>query len=243
MAGNWIIIQARMSSTRLPGKVLLPLGGLTSLEYVVRRCQNVPSAAGVMVATTIHSEDDAIEVWCDSRNVRCVRGSKDDVLSRYLLAAKTVDPEYIIRVTSDCPFISYELLETGLLLAADKKPDVVRWRMTSPVSRGILPEIIKASVLRDSEEIAQLERFREHVTLYIWEQLQNYAVEDVYLPSELLLGEYRITLDEPDDYRLLCTIADYFKGNLDVPTAEVIRYLKEHPQIALMNAHVQQKMP
>src|SRR5690625_2463196 len=99
-----VIIQARMGASRLPGKVLKPLGATDVLTYVTSRCRQIKGIEGVIVATSTLKQDDAIEAWCKENDITVCRGSEDDVLDRYVQCAKKYNPGYVMRVTADCPF-------------------------------------------------------------------------------------------------------------------------------------------
>lgn len=109
------IIQARMGSTRFPGKVLEQLGDKTVLGWVVHRIRTVSRLDDVVIATTTNDEDDVIEQWCSDNNVKCFRGSPDDVLARYYFCALSEDAESVVRITADCPLIEASLVDSIIL--------------------------------------------------------------------------------------------------------------------------------
>lgn len=104
-----VIIQARMGSSRLPGKILKPLGDVDVLRYDITRCRAIKGVNEVIVATSTLKQDDAIANWCEQQQVPYFRGSEEDVLDRYVQCAKQYKPDYVMRVTSDCPFVDYEM--------------------------------------------------------------------------------------------------------------------------------------
>lgn len=237
MIGNQVIIQARMGSTRLPGKVLLPLNGRPVLEYVVRRCSAATAVENVVVATSEMPDDDAIENWCKENDVPCVRGSSDDVLGRYLLAAEKYPCANIIRITADCPLVDPGIVDSILTLHhatdADYTSNVVP--PTFPV--GFDVEVVKASVLKKIGNLAKLKSHREHVTLYVRENLEKFRV--VNLDYALADRRARLTLDRPEDYQALKSLFKHF------PPAEILfsfykimQILAENPHILELNAEV-----
>lgn len=119
------IIQARVGSTRLPGKVLKPLGDEDVLSYDIARCRAIKGVQEVIVATSTLAQDDAIAKWCKEHEVACYRGSEDDVLDRYVQCAKIYKPDYVMRVTSDCPFVDYEMASEIVALMEKECKDVV----------------------------------------------------------------------------------------------------------------------
>jgi spore coat polysaccharide biosynthesis protein SpsF len=234
-----LIIQARMGSTRLPGKVLLPLGQTVVLDYVVQRSRQDRRIADVIVATSVLEQDDPIRSWCDRHGVTCFSGSEDDVLSRYYECAKSYAPDYVIRVTSDCPFIDYDTIG-GIIDTMEREPCDIVLKDSEP-PRGLWSEIVSFEALKRMHEIGKLPRHREHVTYYAYEFPEQFRSVVYKLPAELRHPELRITLDTPEDYELLRRIADRFAGDVLVPSDQVVAYLLEHPEVARINAHIQQK--
>lgn len=234
-----LIIQARMGSTRLPGKVLLPLGDTVVLDYVVRRCRQDRRIADVIVATSALEQDDPIRRWCDRHGVTCFSGSEDDVLSRYYECAAAHASNYVIRVTSDCPFIDHEII-SGIIDTMEREPcDIVLKEGELP--RGLWSEIVSFEALERMHQIGKLPRHREHVTYYAYEHLDEFRSAVYRVPEELRHPQLRITLDTPEDYELLRRIADRFCGDALVTSRQVVAYLLEHPEVARINAHIEQK--
>jgi len=234
-----LIIQARMGSTRLPGKVLLPLGDTVVLDYVVRRCRTDPRIADVIVATSVLKQDDLIREWCDRHGVTCFSGSEDDVLSRYYECAAPYVPDYVIRVTSDCPFVDYGMIGGIIDTVERERCDIVL--ADGELPRGLWSEIVSFEALGRMYEIGRLPRHREHVTYYAYEFPEQFHRVTYAVPSALLHPHLRITLDTPEDYELLCRVADRFRGNPMVEAERVVAYLLEHPEIARINSHIRQK--
>jgi len=234
-----LIIQARMGSSRLPGKVLLPLGDTVVLDYVVTRCREIPGLIEIVVATSGLPQDDPIADWCKLHKVACFRGSEQDVLSRYLNCAEFYKPDYVIRVTSDCPFIDYEMA-TEWIDAMRKHPsDILVYRGELP--RGLAIEIISFETLLHVDRAGQEPRHREHVTYYAYEHIQLFRSTEVAVPIGVQYPNLRITLDTPEDYALCQAIASAFPGDVTVPSERVVAYLLKHPEISTLNAHIEQK--
>lgn len=235
-----LIIQARMGSTRLPGKILLPLGKSTVLEYVVDRCRKDARLADVVVATSTLEHDEPIREWCRQRHVTCFSGSEDDVLSRYYDCASSYSPNYVIRVTSDCPFIDYSLIAKLIDAMERHSCDIVRMDGEEP-ARGLWSEIVSFQALARMNEVGRLPRYREHVTYYAYEFPDQFSSQTIKLPEILLHPELRITLDTPEDYEMLRRVADHFTGDKLVRSEDVIRYLLDTPEVARINSHICQK--
>lgn len=234
-----LIIQARMGSTRLPGKILRPLGTSVVLDYVVQRCRQDKRIADVIVATSMLEQDDPIREWCREHDVTCFSGSEEDVLSRYYDCAASYSPDYVIRVTSDCPFIDHEVI-SGIIGTMERQPsDIVL--SSGELSRGLWSEIVSFEALARMHRIGQLPRHREHVTYYAYEFPEQFHAVTYQVPQSLLHPELRITLDTPEDYELLQEIANHFQGDLLVSSQEIVTYLLDNPGVASINAHIQQK--
>lgn len=234
---NQVVVQARMGSSRLPGKVLLPLNGKPVLEYVVCRAAAAAKVGRVVVATSDHSEDDAIEKWCFEHKVDCVRGSSDDVLARFLLAQELFPCENIVRITADCPLIDPGIIDSVLALhhetGADYSSNVVP--PTFPI--GFDTEVIKTSVLKDVAKIAELKSHREHVTLYVRENVQKFKI--VNLDSGLPDQGYRLTLDRPEDYEALKAVfALLGTAPFLASFYQIIALLEVHPEIVAINSSI-----
>ncbi len=242
------IIQARMGSTRLPGKIMLPLAGRSVLSHVVERVKRVKGIDTIIVATTTLPEDDALEAFCHAEGYACFRGSADDVLSRYYEAARTVGATGIIRITSDCPLIDPDTIERCIKQYQSGEYDYVSSfvpdERTFP--RGLDTEIFSFAALERANSSAKEKYEREHVTPYIWE---NKKGEFNIGPMLRAMPPYdradvRLTLDYPEDYELLKQLYDrfYVKEKL-VSVPEVLKYLSEHPEIPAINAFREAEYP
>ena len=232
------IIQARMGSTRLPEKILKPLGHLDVLTYVTCRCKQIVGVDQVIVATSTLPQDDVIEEWCDEHNVTCFRGSEDDVLSRYVECAKQYEPDYVMRVTSDCPFVDYEMASEIVTLLGNNPKDIVL--LEGKLPRGLAVELISYASLLKIDEAGHESRHREHVTYYAYEFADQFKGITYKVPDNRQAPEFRITLDTDDDYALIQAVAEHFNDPL-ISSVEVINFLRSNPQLAKLNAHIEQK--
>ena len=229
-----------MGSSRLPGKILKPLGDSVVLNYVVSRCKQVKNVAEVIVATSTLEQDDAVEQWCWSNDVACFRGSEDDVLARYYECALQYQPvDYVIRVTADCPFVDYELANEVIATMEKNPADIVL--LNGRLPRGLAVEMISFSALEYIFENGREPRHREHVTYYAYEYPQQFKATTLTVPEVGQHPEFRITLDTEEDYQLCQAIAEHSYGDKLVPSQTVVNFLLEHPEIAELNAHIVQK--
>lgn len=225
-----------MSSSRLPGKALLPLGNATALDQVIRRTAQFSSQ--VVVCTSVHGSDDAIEAHCDAQDVVCVRGSLDDVFDRYrktLLDPRVERTEWFARVTADCPLVSPRLAEH--LMGATEGMDYVAVQYDK-TPLGLAIELIRretymaidADTLDDSE--------LEHTTLCLYEKPGQYRCVRLAPPADLQHPEFRLTLDYEEDYKLLTTL---FEDN-DISATQAVERMRQEPALAAINAHCSQKV-
>ena len=230
------IIQARIGSTRLPGKVLLPLGDSDVLAYAVARSRSVPGNDETVVATSVEEPDNAIENWCRGREVPCFRGSEEDVLAWYYECAKAYGADAVIRVTGDCPFVEYRLSRNLIVEMEARQWDYIS--VAGEVPLGIRPEIISFQALEWIHRHATEPRHREHVTYYAVEYEERMRTAKIEAPADVRHPHLRITIDTPEDYEVCRLAAERFAGDLLVPTPAVLAYLNERPDIAALNANV-----
>lgn len=233
-----VIIQARMGSSRLPGKILKSLGDTDVLSYVITRCRAIEGVSEVIVATSSLLQDDEIATWCQGHSVAYYRGSEDDVLDRYVQCAKMYKPDYVMRVTSDCPFVDYEMASEMVKLIAEERKDVML--LEGELPRGLAVEIISYEALLKIDELGKEPRHREHVTYYAYEFKEQFETVMYEVPANRQAPQYRITLDTDEDYLMLAKIAHHFNNPL-VSSVDVIEYLRQTPEIANINAHIEQK--
>ncbi|MGZ9586254.1 cytidylyltransferase domain-containing protein [Paenibacillus marinisediminis] len=234
-----VIIQARMGSTRLPGKVLMPLNDSPVLKYVVERSKQIDGVNDVIVATSTLVGDDPIEQWCLEHDIPCYRGSEEDVLARYYECARIYQPQYVIRVTADCPYVDYHMASEIVKSMMKKPVDIIR--VNGELPRGLIVEMISFKALSYIFEHGHEDRHREHVTYYAYEYPNQFTFSYLEPSAQITYPELRITLDTPEDYAVCQAVAAHFKGDILVSAEKVIQYLREHPDIANMNASIQQK--
>ncbi|MDD4975389.1 MAG: glycosyltransferase family protein [Bacteriovorax sp.] len=234
-----IISQARTTSTRLPRKVLMKLDGITILEHHLNRLKwsNLP----VFVATTINKSDNEIVSLCEKLSVPYHRGSEDDVLSRFYECAVKYNLDVIVRVTSDCPLIDGNLIREGVdkYLATGFETYVSNCiERTYP--RGFDFEVFSFKALEKAFKNANEKFEREHVTPFIRNSDKNENISIINLLRAKNAGQFRITLDEEDDFKLIKMLIENYHL-ADKKAEEIITFLETHPEVANINAHVEQK--
>jgi len=234
------IIQARMGSTRLPGKVLMPLAGRPMLAHVVERMRRTDGLDEVVVATSLLPEEEPLVELCRSLAVRCVRGSPLDVLDRYRQAAAEADAGTVIRITSDCPLISPRVTRAVLDAYLTGGCDYCSNCHQRTYPRGLDTEVFSRAALDAAAGEAREPGEREHVTPFIWRRPQRFRLREVTDPVDR--SNLRWTVDTPEDYALAGRI--YAAMLPDRPAfdyAEVLELLRQNPEWSALNAHVEQK--
>ncbi|TDD27233.1 acylneuraminate cytidylyltransferase [Kribbella turkmenica] len=235
-----IITQARATSTRLPAKVLLTAGGKSYLHHHLERLTR--TGLPVIVATTTNPDDEPIVELSTELGFPVYRGSELDVLSRFAGAIREHELTGVVRVTSDCPLIDPAVVTEGVeRYRAENAGNVyVSNCLTRTYPRGMDYEVFSAARLLQADEVATLPVDREHVTTYLH---QNRAgdMRLVNVPWDGGDGStYRLTLDTEDDRKLLGTLIEEFSAER-LDCAELVALMDAHPELAALNAHVEQK--
>jgi spore coat polysaccharide biosynthesis protein SpsF len=237
-----IIVQARMTSTRLPGKVLKKVLDKPLLEYQIERLRRVKLADEVVIATTINETDEPIVQLCNSLSVPYFRGSEEDVLSRYYETAKAHQADLIARVTSDCPLIDPEVIDQVMKLYIDHQTeyDYVSNSLERTYPRGMDTEVFSFKALQEAFLEATALPDREHVTPFIHRQPQRYSLASVNYSENQ--SYHRWTVDTPEDFQLIKKIIEAIYPKLpDFTLRDCLNLLEENPEWLTINAHVQQK--
>lgn len=230
-----VMIQARCGSTRLPNKVLKDLCGKPALQRMIERVQRSRLADEVMVVTSVNRENLPILALCASIGIRVGVGAEDDVLDRYYQTAKLIRPEYVIRLTADCPCFDAELLDLALQEMAE---DTDYMGMTSEsFADGLDLEIMKFSALERAWKEADHSFEREHVTQYIIRHPELFRLQNFESPVGYF-GDHRWTVDEPEDFELVKKVYEHFElelGRDDFGYRDILDYLNSHPEIRELN--------
>jgi spore coat polysaccharide biosynthesis protein SpsF len=234
------IIQARMASTRLPGKVLLKVCGKTMLEHLLGRLQRSRRLSGTIVATSTGPQDNAIEAELQRLKVACFRGSEEDVLARYAGAAEQWPADAYVRLTADCPLFDAQLLDRMIDRFLDAGCDYLSNTLERTYPRGLDAEIFRKSALEEATLCARQPHEREHVTPYIIEHRERFR--HASFKGEKDFSHYRWTLDTPEDLQFIRAVYEaLYPRNADFSTEDVLKLLAERPELAKLNAHIEQK--
>jgi spore coat polysaccharide biosynthesis protein SpsF len=237
-----IIVQARMTSTRLPGKVLKEVLGKTLLEYQIERLRCVRNADGIIIATTVNDTDQPIVDLCGRLGVPVTRGSENDVLSRYYEAATQYGVGTVVRVTSDCPAIEPAVVDgiVEFYRAHQGGYDYVSNSLTQSYPYGLAAEVFSFKALEEAAREAVTEPEREHVSPFIYTRPDRYRIGQVVHDKDL--SHHRWTVDTPEDFELIRRI---FEALYPVKPAfvmqDVLDLLDVHPDWLEINSHVRQK--
>lgn len=236
------IVQARMASARLPGKVLANLGGQPVLAWVVRRAQRAKSIDLVVVATSVAAEDSVIAAFCKQQGYACTRGDLHDVLDRYVRTAREYDADVVVRLTGDCPLVDSEMLAENLrtFLEADPPLDFAANRLpgdrTIPI--GLDAEYCTKTALETVWREAQEPYQREHVMPYFYEHPERFRI--LHIRHSPNYGHFRWTVDTPEDLDLLRQVVSEFEDD-QFSWKDVLELFQRRPDLAQINANVEHK--
>ena len=234
------IIQARMRSTRLPGKVLKDVAGEPMLARVVERVGRAQTLAEVVVAIADAPDDDAIEELCFRRGWPCFRGSEADVLDRYHRAAIQFKADVIVRVTSDCPLIDPHLIDEHVyrLLNRWAEVDFVTNMVKQTYPLGLAVEAMPADVLARMKRMSQTDMLKEHVTTLAYVEPGWFQIDHILHTIDL--SHFRWTVDTQEDLQLVRLIFEYF-GHDRFSWEQVVPAMKQHPEWIEINRNIRQK--
>jgi spore coat polysaccharide biosynthesis protein SpsF len=228
------IIQARMSSTRLPGKVMADIAGKPLLEWVVRRTKQAKSVSLVMVATSDGPRDDVIERFCERTRTACFRGSEQDVLDRYYQSAKSFSPDAVVRITADCPLIDPMVIDTVVRVFQESNYDYVSNTIVPTYPDGLDTEVFSYRVLEHAWREARAKSEREHVTPFIWKHPELFRLRNV--ENHRNVSELRWTVDTPQDLGFVRRVYEYLDELPSFGMNKVLALLEEHPELKEINA-------
>ena len=226
-----IVIQARLGSKRLPGKILKNYQGYNLLTVLISRLKNSKKVKNIIIATTKNKKDNQIVNFCKNKSIRCFRGEEKDVLRRYYKAAIKFKIKNIIRITSDCPFIDIDTLDKMISYFKNNKLDYYSNTYPEPSTfpDGMDIEIFKYKTLKRANKLAKLPSEREHVTLFM-RRFKKFKIKRYDLKKNI--SKYRLTIDYAKDFNLFKKIVQYFGKKVKfVKMSDLITYLSENPRL------------
>lgn len=229
------IVQARMGSTRLPGKVLAEIAGKPLIQRLIERVRVTPGIDRVVVATTTESADDVLANWCASQSVPFYRGSVNDVLDRFWQCAQLHPAEFVVRITADDPLKDPEIIARALALCASApEVDYASNTLQPSYPEGLDVEVVRYRTLKRAATEATLPSEREHVTPYIWKHPDRFVLRGFGMQPDL--SHWRWTVDKPTDLELMRRIFAHFSDRPLVGHQAIIAWLSEHPELLAINA-------
>lgn len=235
-------VEARLASSRLPGKVLKPILGRPMLALLVERVRRARTVNEVVVATTTQPPDEAIVQCAVEAGARAFRGSEEDVLDRVLSAAEANGADVIIELTGDCPFVDPGIIDQAVEIYLTGEYDYVSNVVERTYPRGLDTQVFSTATLRLVSQSTRDPADREHVSLHIYEHPDRFRLGHFHAPPELSHPEWRWTVDTPEDFDMVRRVYEaLYPENPSFRSADVVRYLLEHPDVASLNQRVLQK--
>lgn len=237
------IIQARMGSSRLPGKILRDIHGKPMLAWVVERARKAATLSEVVVATTIEQSDDMLEQVCAGLGIPCLRGSVFDVLDRYYQAARQCEADVIVRLTADCPLIDPGLIDLVVTRFLEEKVDFAANRLPPPYQRtypiGLDVEVVSFSALERAWKEAKEKHEREHVLPYLYDTPGRFKI--LVVDYERNLGNYRWTVDTQPDLIFIQEVVARLPEKEKFSWLDVLKIVEENPKLSEINAGISHK--
>lgn len=233
------IVQARMGSTRLPGKVLMDLGGTTMLARVVRRTRRARRLDSLLVATTTAPADDAIVRECERLGAPVFRGSEDDVLDRYYCAAQAAAADRVVRITSDCPLIDAEVIDAVIARLAETQADYASNALPRSFPRGLDVEAMTAPALARAWREARQSFERAHVTPYLYGHPESFRLAGITAESDY--SSLRWTVDTTEDLAVVRALYARLGNTDEFGWRAALELVRRDPALAQGNRAVRQK--
>ena len=231
------ILQARTSSSRLPGKVLKPILGEPMLARHIKRLRRARHLDPLVVATSTEASDDPLAALCERLGVHCHRGSLNDVLDRFYQAAAPWKPDHLLRLTGDCPLADPQLIDACIDTHLAGDFDYTSNALRPSFPDGLDAEVFRFSCLADAWREASLPSEREHVTSFIYRRPERYRIGHHVQDTDL--SWLRWTVDRPEDFQVVEAIYQaLYPGKPEFTTADILAFLARHPEVARLNADI-----
>ena len=236
-------IEARMTSSRLPGKVLMPALGKPMLGRLIERLRSVPLLSEIVLATTTNPADDVLEKFAQDKGIVVFRGSENDVMTRVIGAAESVGADVVVEITGDCPIIDPDIVsQTIQMFLSNPKADYVSNAHIRSYPDGMDVQVFSLNTLKNSATLTRDSLDHEHVTLHIRNHPELFPAVHLVAPPSLFWPELGLTIDEQADYVLLEKIINKLEPeNPLFGCREVIQLLINNPQWVAINNGVTRK--
>lgn len=232
------VLQARTSSSRLPGKVMLPLMGAPMLARQIERLNRSNCIDRLVVATSDRPDDDCVAELAEGAGIAAFRGSLDDVLDRYHGAAAPHDPTHVVRVTGDCPLADWKVIDDAIEFAVQGGFDYASNTLNPTWPDGLDVEVVTFEALATAWRESQNPLEREHVMPFITRRPERFRLGS--FEGDTDLSALRWTVDEPADYELVSRVyAALYPANPSFTTADILRLLKSDPALLAINAGIE----
>lgn len=236
------IIQARMTSSRLPGKIVAPILGRPMLELLIERLRRARQVDHVIVATTANATDDVVEQLCARLGAGCFRGSEDDVLERVLGAAHAYGVELIVEITGDCPLIDPAVVDQLIEMYHEGGVDYVANVLKRTYPRGLDTQVFPTTALEEVARLTQDPVDHEHVSLYMYEHPERFRLRNLESGLPERYWNLRVTVDTPQDFALITAIyEELYLSHPDFRLSDVLALLDRRPDLVALNQEIQQK--
>jgi len=236
-------IEARMTSSRLPGKVLLPAAGRPMLAHLLDRLKSVKEIDEIVLATTVNKIDDPLVDFAKRAGVSVFRGDEEDVMGRVIGAAKKANADIVVEITADCPLIDPDIISQAINTYLQNPCDYLSNVMIRSYPDGMDVQVFPLSVLEDSAGLTQDHLDREHVSLYIRNHPEKYKQIHLLPPQKLYWPELGLTLDDMADYELIKKIMEHFHQHNKAifSCGDILELLHKNKEWLEINAHVKRK--
>lgn len=229
------VIQARMNSSRLPGKVILPFAGSSIIECIYERVKRSKRVNDVLVGTSIERSDNTLVKLLEEKNINYFRGSLDNVLNRFASISKEYNPDFLVRITGDCPLIDPDIIDICVENCVAGKYDY--FRLLEPYPDGLDVDIFKSSAITIANEKAKKISEREHIGQYFLNNPNDFLLGGINL-FETRHQEIRITLDEEEDYKLLQELEKNLDDIQSIKYEKLLSYILENKSLLLINKNI-----
>ncbi len=226
------IVQARTSSSRLPGKVLKPLEGQPMILWQLERIARATTIDEIVVATSDHADDDELAELLRTHNLEVIRGPLNDVLHRFVLAIDAYQPDVVVRLTADCPLISPTVIDQVVDAFHDSDADYLSNTMEPTYPDGLDVEVVAAGALRAIDNTTTDQDEREHVTLGVYRRTDIFTIENFRDPSGADHSDLRWTVDNPDDFTFVEAVYhSLYEKHPTFDYSDVLAFLEQNPQL------------
>ncbi len=229
------VIQARMNSSRLPGKVILPFAGSSIIECIYERVKRSKRVNDVLVGTSIERSDNTLVKLLEEKNINYFRGSLDNVLNRFASISKKYNPDFLVRITGDCPLIDPDIIDICVENCVAGKYDY--FRLLEPYPDGLDVDIFKSSAITIAHEKAKKISEREHIGQYFLNNPNDFLLGGINL-FETRHQEIRITLDEEEDYKLLQELEKNLDDIQSIKYEKLLSYILDNKSLLLINKNI-----